>query len=409
MKTILSLTACFFTLLLSGFSQDRNSKCVTVPMVLDHNRMLVDAEMQRKDGTWRKVRLWIDSGSSEFFISESLARDLGIELSATEDSTFKSANYDINPPAGLRIGGKILDFEGLKTRVKFQPYWLFTTMQSDGNLPATLLKKYHIVFDYPEKQLTISEPGSRVPQGIDVPITVNPHTGIVQMATVIHGESYSLALDMGASYSFISEGTLAKLCKWHPEWPSVTGTLGCANMWGWWPANEQQIKVVRIPQLLAGNMVFENVGIGGVLDFSATGPTLGEWYSRKTAEPVDGFIGANMLLEFRVEIDYATSHIYFAKGAKKLEPEMDMVGVSIRQLPDLSYQVVGIVQENGEPSVKGIEPEDNLISIEGDLVAGMTMGAVVDRLRGRPGEARTLLIKRNGEVRSIRATVKHYL
>ncbi len=283
MKKILILTITLCISFMSLKSQVKNSNSVTVPIVLDHNRMLVDAEMQRKDGPWRKVRLWIDSGSTEFFISESLARDLGIDLSAAEDSTFNSANLDMDSPKGIRIGGKDINFAGIRSRVKFQPYWLFTTMQSDGNLPATLLKKYHIVFDYPKQQLTIAEQGSIKPKGVATPVSIHPQTGIIQMDAVIEGESYSFALDMGASYSFISEGKLAKLSELHPEWPKVTGTLGCANMWGWWPANEQQFKVVRIPEIKWGSVTLENMGIVGVADFSPNGPTLGEWYSRKTA------------------------------------------------------------------------------------------------------------------------------
>lgn len=390
-------------------SQVKNCNSVTVPIVLDHNRMLVDAEMQRKDGTWRKVRLWIDSGSPEFFISESLARDLGIDLSAAEDSTFNSANLDMDPPKGIRIGGKDINFDGIRSRVKFQPYWLFTTMQSDGNLPATLLKKYHIVFDYPKQQLTIAEPGSIKPKGVASSVSIHPQTGIIQMDAVIAGEAYSFALDMGASYSFISEGKLAKLSETHPEWPKVTGTLGCANMWGWWPANEQQFQVARIPEVKWGNVTLENPGIVGVTDFSPNGPTLGEWYSRKTAKPVDGFIGPNALRDYRVEIDYANSTIYFEKGRKKSEPEMDMVGISVRQLPDLSYQVVGIVKENGNPAVEGIEPEDIIISIDGSDVKGKTMGNVVNLLRGKPGEKHKIVIERSGKPLNIEAKVQRFL
>jgi hypothetical protein len=409
MKTFLSLTACLCISFLAAHGQVKNNNSVTVPIILDHNRMLVEAEMQRKDGTWRKVRLWIDSGSTEFFISESVARDLGINLAAAEDSTFNSANLDIEAPSGIRIGGKNLDFGGVRLRVKFQPYSLFSTMQSDGNLPATLLKKYHIVFDYPKKQLTIAEPGSVKPQGIPSPASIHPQTGIVQLDALIDGDKYSFALDMGASYSFISEGKLTKLAENHPEWPRVTGTMGCANMWGWWPANEQQFPVVRIPKIQWGNAQLENLGVVGVSDFSPNGPTLGDWYSRKTSKPADGFLGPNTLKDYRVEIDYANSMVYFEKGKKQNKPEMDMVGLSVRQMPDLSYQVVGIVQANGKPAVEGIEPEDMIISIDGFLVKGETMGSIVDKLRGKLGENRKIVVDRKGKEVIVNTRVEHFL
>jgi len=409
MKTKTLLSISFYVLVLVSYAQVKNTKSVTVPVSLDHNRMLVDAEMQKKDGTWRKVRLWIDSGSPDFFISESLARDIGIDLSASEDTAFKSANLEIAEPPGLRVGGMELKLDEVRSVVKFQPYWLFSTMHSDGNLPSTLLRKYHIIFDYPNQQLTIAEHGSKIPQGKASPASIHPQTGIVQLDAKINGVSYSFALDMGASYSFISEGILENILTHQPGLTKMTGTLGCANMWGWWPANEQQFTVVRVPEFQWGNETFVNTGIVGVPDFSPAGPTLGEWYSRKTARPVDGFLGANLLKNYRIEIDYLNSLVYFEKGAETDAPEMDMVGLSVRQLPDNSYQVVGVAEKNGRPSVEGVEPGDIIIAIDGYLMKGQTMGNVVDKLRGTPGEKRALLLEREGRQFVVEAVVEHFL
>jgi C-terminal processing protease CtpA/Prc len=78
-------------------------------------------------------------------------------------------------------------------------------------------------------------------------------------------------------------------------------------------------------------------------------------------------------------------------------------------MPDLSYQVAGIVKENGKPAVEGIEPEDMIISIDGFLVKGATMGSVVDKLRGKTGETRVILINRTGKELRIEGKVKHII
>jgi hypothetical protein len=36
---------------------------------------------------------------------------------------------------------------------------------------------------------------------------------------------------------------------------------------------------------------------------------------------------------------------------------MDMVGLSIRQLPDYSYQVIGIVEKRGNQVLRVLKPE----------------------------------------------------
>jgi hypothetical protein len=180
-------------------------------------------------------------------------------------------------------------------------------------------------------------------------------------------------------------------------------------MWGWWPANEQQFPVVRIPEIKWGNTRFENLGIVGASDFSPNGPTLGEWYSRKTARPVDGFLGPNALKDYRVEIDYAKGMVYFEKGNPGLQNEMDLVGISVRQLPDKAYQVVGIVQADGKPGVEGLEPEDLILSIDGFKTQGATMGRVVDKLRGKPGDIRVIVVERKGIQIRVEAVVKRFL
>ena len=199
------------------------------------------------------------------------------------------------------------------------------------------------------------------------------------------------------------------LIKKHPEWPVVTGTLGCANMWGWWPENEELFQVVRVPEMQWGNITLENTGIAGVPDFPGNNLTLGEWYSLKTSYPVDGFLGANVLKAYRVGIDYASNRVYFAKGMLNTESDLDMVGISVRQMPDLSYQVLGIPKIQAKLMVQDIEPGDTIISIDGFSVKGATMGTVVDKLRGKPGEIRKIIIERKGEKISIDAVVEHYL
>jgi hypothetical protein len=53
-----------------AFALEETMKSATVPMSLDHDRMLVDAQIERADGTRRSVRLWVDTGAPDFFMSE---------------------------------------------------------------------------------------------------------------------------------------------------------------------------------------------------------------------------------------------------------------------------------------------------------------------------------------------------
>lgn len=402
------ITFLSLTIFGQSINAQSNNTSAVVPLILDHNRMLIDGEIQRKDGSWRQVRFWIDSGSPDFIMSESLASDLGIELTNYETSSGK-ASIEIPPPANIRIVNMDLNFENVKSKVVFKPFWLFNSMHNDANIPATALKKYHVIIDYPGKQFTIGAPGSFAPRGTQLPVTININTGIVQIDALIDNEQFSFAMDLGASYSFISEDKLKSILIKHPEWPHVTGTSGCANMWGWWPANEENFQLIRVPQIKCEQLVFDNVGIAGVPAFSAEGPTLGEWYSQKTSRPVDGFLGTNAFKPYRIEIDYLNSKIYLEKAGAADTNEMDLVGISLRLLHDQTYQVVGVVKKNGLPLVPGVEAGDILIRIDDLETKGLTLGTVTDALRGKPGDIHILTLNRNGKEVIVRAKTAHYL
>ena len=384
-------------------------RSVTVPVTLDHNRMLVEAEVQQKDGRWRKATLWVDTGNPTFYLSRSLARDLGIDLSTAGKTANNDVNPEVPPPAGIRIGGMQVNFEGVRSKVMLEPFWLFSTMHNDANLPSTVLKRYQIVFDYPKRQLTIAEPGSLEPQGVRSSASVHPLTGIIQLDAVIDGEKLSFALDNGASYSFVSIEVVERFSKRHLDWPRVIGTLGCANMWGWWPPDEQKLPVVRFPEILWGQTRLTGVGIVGVPRLGPDGPTLGAWYSQKAARPVDGFLGPNAFKAFRVEIDYANGAVYFEKGAESDLHDMDTVGLTLQPQADGRYRVIGVTQKDGKPAVQGVEPGDSLLQIGELKVTGLTMGAVADALRGNPGDVRILLLERNGKIIEIEAKVANFL
>jgi hypothetical protein len=390
-------------------SQNQEVRSATVPFVLDHNRMLVDAEIERGDGTFRKIRLWVDTGNPEFFMSESLARDLGIDLSQEnrpQSGTFQS--LEVPPPAGIRIGGMPVDFTGVVSKVMFQPRWLFDTMHNDANLPATVLKRYDVVFDYPAETLTIAKPGAEKPRGTRAPAIIHPETGIVQIDAAIEGENLSFALDNGASYSFTSEDFVARLIERHSEWPRCTGAVGCANIWGWWP-DEAEWPVVRVPRIDWGPVPLTGVGLAGLPDFFPNGSSIGEWYSRKTARPVAGFLGPNAFKAYRVEIDYAGSAVYFEKKSETDLRDMDLVGLTIRLGPDSVYEVVGTARREGLAPVEGVEPGDRLVEVDGLPTRGATMGTVVDALRGKPGEIRVLGLEREAKRLSVEARVETYL
>jgi hypothetical protein len=380
---------------------------VTVPFHLDHNRMLIDAEIQRQDESWRFVKLWVDTGNPDFFISEALAKDLGIPYS--EDSLKANNGQMVIPsPAGVRINGLLLDFEGVRCILIRHPVWLFSATHNDANLPSSVLKKHQVIFDYPKKKLTLAEPGTHKSRGEGVPADVHPQTGIVQIDVVIDEDSLSFALDNGASYSFGSEKLFKLFSGLHPDWPILSGAIGHANIWGWGP-REEAWPMIRMPMIQCGPLKFEQIGLVCPPAFTPGGPDMMDWYSQKTARPIQGFFGPNLFRQYRIEIDYVNSAVYFKKGPFQDPNEMNLVGLTLRPEPDSSFKIIGISDKDGMPSVEGVQPGDILVRIDDLEVKGSTMGTVIDALRGKPGDIRVLELKRDGSIFKIEAEVKHFL
>ena len=403
MLVALALAALQWLAPLAASCEEGSKTSCTVSMRIDHSRMLVEAEIKGADGSWQPALLWVDTGNPSFSMSEPLARRLGYDLGAANE------NMLVQPPAAVRIGGMELDFQGVRTLVMFDPKWLFGAMHNDANLPSTVLQRYHVVFDYPKRLLTIAKPGALEPRGVRAPASVQRETGIVQIDATIDGDSLSFALDNGASYSYASGDVLDRLCAKHPDWPRTVGTIGCANMWGWWPPDEQTLTVARVGEMQWGPVHLTGVGIVGAPAMTRAGMSLGAWYSTKSARPVDGFLGPNAFNAYRVEIDYAGEAVYFEKGAQPRLLDMDLVGLTLRPEADGSYTIIGVSSIEGKAAVEGVEPGDKLVRVGNLETAGATMGTVIDALRGAPGEKRALLLDRGGKRFTVEAVVRRFL
>jgi hypothetical protein len=395
------LAASLMALAAAAVARENGVRSATVPFILDHNRMVVEAEIQGKDGAWHKARLWVDTGNPSFLISKPLAERLGIEVSAVRPQP------GVPTPENVRIGGMPLDLTGVKTNVGLEIDWMFMAIGNDGNFPSTVLKKYHVVFDYPARQMILAEPGVLEPRGIRSAAAVHPTTGIVQLDAEIAGEKFSLALDNGASSSYIPDSLVAKFHESHPEWPYSRGAVGSANIWGWWPG-EGSWPMARVPELRWGGVTFSNTVVVGLPQFGE-GMDVGKWYSQKTAHPVQGFLGPNAFRDYRVEIVYPESAVYFEKGPASVARDMDIVRLTVKPLNDGRYEVVGVVGPDGGLVVDGVESGDILLQV-GDVPAtGATMGTVVDALRGKPGDVRILKLERKGKPFTVETRVERVI
>lgn len=391
----------FVLLVLTAALPAQNPKPVTVPITLDHNRTIIDVYFPLTDGKTKRVRAWVDNGNTELWITEQLAKQLSLSFQGDAKPSLYGQQRTVQTPGVLQIGGMTIDLtrisevEAILDRPTVAP-----GCSAEITIPSTVLRNYDVLFDFPNRQFTIGPPRTVPFKGTNTKVLLNDQ-GLVQVPSKLAGQDFNLALDLGASVSLISADQMAEWQKSNPSWPTMTGGVAAANMWG--GDEETHWQVTRIPSLQFGAATLTNIA-------SAAFPANEmKWYQNRAGVPTLGLIGANALVADRVGIDYANSTIYLERINASSAPDMDVVGLMLRPEPDGRYTILGAAPYDGKSSAPDVKAGDVLLGVDGAPATGATMGQVWSLLGGAPGQTRTLTLEREGKRITVDAVVRHFL
>ena len=374
----------------------------TVPITLDHNRIIIDVRLPLPDGTTTRVRAWVDNGNPDMWITERLARKLGLQLSGDVKEAKEARVQSSQVPTEIRIGDLAIHPTYLKeSKALLDRNAIAPGLSAEINIPSTVLRNYDVSVDYLNREFTVGLPGTIHFAGTRIPAKLNGENGLVQISSDLAGTKNNLALDFGAAYSFLSADALSQLMKAHPQWPHMIGAIGAANMWG----REEEVgaQLVRAPELKYGTVTLTQVGM------ESFPKEFIDWFQQRAGIATVGLLGANAFLAYRVGIDYAHSAVYFDRTSKTIAPEMDVVGIILRPEPNEKYTIAGIPDFEGKPAVPDMKPGDILVKIDGIDTAGGTMGQAWSLLGGSPGDTRELTLERDGKQFIVKATVHRFL
>jgi hypothetical protein len=373
---------------------------VTVPAVIDHNRVVITAELPLPDGSKQKVRAWVDNGNPDLYLSRRVATVLGLNVTCGEKECSSP------PPKQIVIGCKAIPLDSVpEAKIPLRPVSaaaiLAPGMSAEINIPSSVLRHYDVLVDFPDHRFSIGDPGSIHFQGSAAKASMNPQNGLIEVPSSIENKKNNLGLDLGSCISFLSEELFQKLAAAHPDWPRMIGAVGSANMWG--ADEETKWNVMRVDRVQFGPLFLTDVAL---VDLPKTGT---DFLEKRAEIPTAGLIGSNMLLNYRVGLDYAHSTIYFDIGRLFNFPDFDVVGLILRPGMDGHYTILGVAEFEGKPSVEGVQAGDSLIAVDGIPVHGSTMGQVWSMLGGTPGMERDLTIERAGKEFPVVAHVRHFL
>lgn len=333
----------------------------------------------------RQVRALIDTAGSAICLRQSVVDELGLELHEWLDD--QGAAVSVVDPPELRVGDAVLDTEGLVAYgfEDVRPLGL-AARQADVIVPASVLRRHHVVLDDPGGTISVGPPGSLERKGAAIPVQVEPSSGLVVVTVEVGGEPFDLLLDTAVSSCLAVDGLLRAWQGDHPDWPASISAVGPGNMTGL--LMESRIPMLRVPAIQVGPFTLPDVAFAwrGDADLGA-----------------DGALGGNVLQLFRVDLDYSAGSVRLEQGAPFPDNDTELVGV-VLAIGDDGYEVAATVS-----GLEDVRPGDALVAVDGTDVADASLPEVLDLLRGTPGDRRRLSLRRDGEALDVHAPVLRLL
>src|SRR5580704_10229578 len=94
-------------LLTSACLAQNSSKSATVPITLDHNRVVIDVDIPLPDGSTTRIRGWVDNGNPDLYLSRRIASLMGLAVTCDDKACSAPPPQEIAigsikiPPAGV--------------------------------------------------------------------------------------------------------------------------------------------------------------------------------------------------------------------------------------------------------------------------------------------------------------------
>ena len=375
------LASCGLWILVVPSCHSETPTSGTSPFILDGNRIYAEVHFVRSNGTLRKALVFVDPGSPSAVLSRELLKEL--DLGSQKMLALEVGNLMVTTDSGE------------VTSDPWLPFLISDHRTVEGLLPAGILKKYQVVIDYARRTLTLAEPGTLGPEGLSVPFQMNEKTGLIAVGMTISGKTYRVTIDNGSAYTWLRKATAQGWLTAHPDWERGTGAVGPSNMRMADDGIEAAGILLRIPEAQLGGLRLREVGALAIGPSNKNWDFI-DWYSQKNAVPVIGWLGGNVLRNFRITIDYPKHVSYWLRQRESDPHDLEQVGLTLESKHG-QYFVAGVAIQNGKTTVEGIEVGDQLLQIDALRMNAVNRAAIYDAMHGKPGEVRNLLLERNGK------------
>ena len=350
----------------------------TIPFIYDDARLFVPVRVAADTTTYWFI---LDTGAQPTIVDANVAQALGLkvrEAGSTTGAGTHSLRQGRTENVALRVGDVPLG--PMEVRVSEIDSLLAPSQgrAAPGIIGSRFFMEHVVEIDFGASQVRLHSPdgwrydgdGIVLPLRLDngVPMTDGQMTA--PDGTVI---PMRLLVDLGAKSTLLVAEPLIERHELRRLFPvTVTSPLG-AGVGG-----ATRYAFTRVPRLTLGGSLATDSLVAGL---SVGGTLRATWY--------DALLGADYLRRYRVIFDYPHHQLVLEPRTPAVPPaEYDMSGMFLLAAgAERSRYVVGDLVKGGPADAAGIEVGDELISLDGQPTAAITLGSVRQRLKAGAGRA----------------------
>lgn len=334
----------------------------------------------------RATRVLVDTAGAELCITRSLADELDLTVHEWIDGPDGAPVAVVDPPA-LVVGDATLDVDGLVAYAfdDVRPLGL-AARRADVLVPATVLRRHHVVLDDPAGTMQVGPPGSLERRGVAMPVSVDATTGVFLTSVDVDGDLVDVAIDTAVGCCLAPDGLVRRWQTAHPGWAASASAIGPANVTGL-PV-EALVPMVRVPLVQWGSFSLPEVAFA--------------WRAGDIGTP--GSLGGNLLRLFRLDLDWSAGSVRSEQGEPFGADGTEQVGVVLALDDDGSYAIAATVS-----GLDGVHPGDQLVAVDGRAVDGVALPDVLALLQGAAGDRHELSLHRGEEALVVSAPVLRLL
>lgn len=155
---------------------------------------IIELEFPMQSGKLSKARFIVDTGGGALLLGNKLMAELRAKA---DGPPIEDEGSPIQPliPMQVELGGMALDLTGTSVAGLPASEWPGPRNEAEGIIPASLLRHYDVVFDYPGHKFSLGKTGSIEFQGTKVPAPISSDAGFPRIEATIAGSKFGFLLD----------------------------------------------------------------------------------------------------------------------------------------------------------------------------------------------------------------------